>query len=186
MQTAAMSQRSALWRLRSACIPGYCERQMSPRLRSPLSKQRRRQRPERSYGYFFCMSGPNSATAGAAYARTRQRVIEDGDLVMIHANTCADGYWTDLTRTYIAGEPSERQRDIRAAIAEARTAGLRADPSRRNAVNRSTMRRDPLWSCMASAMHSSMPRAMEWGSPLQIPMAGHVSIPSRLMCSRRA
>jgi Xaa-Pro aminopeptidase len=81
---------------------------------------------ERSYGYFFCMSGPNSAKASAAFARTRQRVIEEGDLVMIHANTCADGYWTDLTRTYIAGEPSQRQRDMRTAICEARAAGLRS------------------------------------------------------------
>lgn len=81
---------------------------------------------ERSYGYFFCMSGPNSAKASAAYARTRQRVIQEGDLVMIHANTCADGYWTDLTRTYIAGQPSQRQRNMRAAICEARAAGLRA------------------------------------------------------------
>ena len=81
---------------------------------------------ERSYGYFFCMSGPNAAKASAAYARTRQRVVEEGDLVMIHANTCADGYWTDLTRTYIAGDPSERQRELRIAICEARAAGLRS------------------------------------------------------------
>ena len=27
---------------------------------------------ERSYGYFFCMSGPNSAKAAAAFARTRR------------------------------------------------------------------------------------------------------------------
>ena len=45
---------------------------------------------------------------------------------MIHANTCADGYWTDLTRTYVAGEPSQRQRDMRTAICEARAAGLRS------------------------------------------------------------
>ena len=81
---------------------------------------------QRSYGYFFCMSGPNSATADAAYARTRQRVVEQGDLVMIHANTCADGYWTDITRTYTAGEPSSRQQSIRAAITEARAAALKA------------------------------------------------------------
>jgi Xaa-Pro aminopeptidase len=79
---------------------------------------------ERSYGYFFCMSGPNSAKADAAYARTRQRLLQKGDLVMIHANTCADGYWTDLTRTYTVGEPSDRQHEIHAAICHARAAGL--------------------------------------------------------------
>jgi Xaa-Pro aminopeptidase len=44
---------------------------------------------------------------------------------MIHANTCADGYWTDITRTYIAGHSAPAQRDMRSVIGEARTAGLR-------------------------------------------------------------
>lgn len=81
---------------------------------------------QRSYGFFFCMSGPNSACASAAYARTRQRRIERDDLVMIHANTCADGYWTDITRTYTAGTPGKRQKAMRTAITEARDAALAA------------------------------------------------------------
>lgn len=81
---------------------------------------------QRSYGFFFCMSGPNSACASAAYARTRQRKIEAGDLVMIHANTCADGYWTDVTRTYTAGPPTDRQQSMRSAIDKARKAALNA------------------------------------------------------------
>jgi Xaa-Pro aminopeptidase len=81
---------------------------------------------QRGYGFFFCMSGPNSATASAAYARTRQRKIERGDLVMIHANTCADGYWTDITRTYTVGTPDTRQEAIRCAVTEARKAALAA------------------------------------------------------------
>jgi Xaa-Pro aminopeptidase len=84
------------------------------------------ERVQRSYGFFFCMSGPNSAKAAAAYARSRERKIEDGDLVMIHANTCADGYWTDITRTYTAGAPTDRQDAMRGAIREARNAALDA------------------------------------------------------------
>lgn len=80
----------------------------------------------RSYGFFFCMSGPNSALASAAYARTRERKIAAGDLVMIHANTCADGYWTDVTRTYTAENSSKQQEEMRSAINEARTAALRS------------------------------------------------------------
>jgi Xaa-Pro aminopeptidase len=80
---------------------------------------------QRSRGHYFCMSGPNSALAAGAYARTRQRVLEEGDLVMIHANTCADGYWTDISRTYIVGNPSERQQRIRNAVTQARDAALR-------------------------------------------------------------
>ncbi len=81
---------------------------------------------ERSYGFFYCMSGENSAEASAAFARTRRRVLQDGDLVLVHANTCADGYWTDITRTYTVGPPSERQAAIRRAIDEARAEALRA------------------------------------------------------------
>ncbi len=80
----------------------------------------------RFYGFFYCMSGPNSAQASGAYARTRQRTILDGDLVLVHANTCADGYWTDITRTFVAGAESKKQSEMRAAIAEARAAALHA------------------------------------------------------------
>jgi Xaa-Pro aminopeptidase len=80
---------------------------------------------QRSHGQYFCMSGPNSALAASAYARTRQRVLEEGDLVMVHANTCADGYWTDISRTYTVGAPSERQQKVRDAILKARDAALR-------------------------------------------------------------
>jgi Xaa-Pro aminopeptidase len=71
--------------------------------RSPIAA-----RMQRSYGFFYCMSGPNSASAAAAYARTRQRKVDANDLVMIHANTCGDGYWTDITRTWTAGKPTEK------------------------------------------------------------------------------
>lgn len=81
---------------------------------------------ERGDGYFFCMSGPNSTKAAGAFARTRQRVVESGDLVMIHANTVGDGLWTDITRTYTATEPSDLQLRMRGAIDEARSAALAA------------------------------------------------------------
>jgi len=81
---------------------------------------------DRSYGFFFCMSGPNSAKADAAYARTRQRTIENGDLVMIHCNSCGDGFWTDITRTYTAGNPDAKQEDMRSAIMVAHQAALAA------------------------------------------------------------
>lgn len=81
---------------------------------------------ERGNGYFFCMSGPNSAKAAGAYARTRRRILEEGDLVMIHANTVGDGFWTDITRTFVVGDASDQQKKMREAIEEARTAALQA------------------------------------------------------------
>ena len=105
---------------------GLRESEIAGALQSAFEQSEHAESLQRSYGYFFCMSGPNSAKASAAYARTRQRVIETGDLVMIHANTCADGYWTDITRTFTAGEVSARQKDMRLAIDEARQASLKA------------------------------------------------------------
>lgn len=111
----------------SRCIePGRRENDVAADAQTAFEKTHNADTVERSYGYYFCMSGPNSATAAAAYARTRRRVIEEGDLVMIHANTCADGYWTDVTRTYAAGVESSLQHEMRAAIDDARAAGLRS------------------------------------------------------------
>jgi Xaa-Pro aminopeptidase len=79
---------------------------------------------ERGHGRFFCMSGPNSVKAAGAFARTRRRVLQEGDVVMIHANTTGDGYWTDITRTYVVGTRNDQQERMFAAIAEARAAAL--------------------------------------------------------------
>jgi Xaa-Pro aminopeptidase/Xaa-Pro dipeptidase len=110
--------------VRDAIRPGAKETDVAAAAHAAFSTAPEAERLHRSYGYFFCMSGPNSAKAAAAYARTRQRVLQQGDLVMVHANTCADGYWTDLTRTYTVGEPGERPQQMRAAIGEARSAAL--------------------------------------------------------------
>lgn len=110
-----------------ACIrPGLREAEIAASVQAAFEATEKAKALERSYGYFYCMSGPNSAKASGAYARTRQRIVEEGDLVMIHANTCADGYWTDITRTYVAGKPTERHTSMRASIMEAREAALGA------------------------------------------------------------
>lgn len=106
--------------------PGQREVDVAASIQAAFEKSSASASSLRTYGFFYCMSGPNAARASAAYARTRQRRIEEGDLVMIHANTCADGYWSDLTRTYTAGVPSTRQQEIRAAIESARAAALHA------------------------------------------------------------
>jgi Xaa-Pro aminopeptidase len=101
---------------------------------------------ERGFGRFFCMSGPNSTKAAGAYARTRTRVLEEGDLVMIHANTTGDGIWTDLTRTFTVGQPTAEHIRMRSAIEEARSAALSevrpgAAASQVDAAARSTLAR---------------------------------------------
>ncbi len=81
---------------------------------------------ERADGFTFCMSGPNSAKAHGAYARSRSRALAAGDLVLVHCNSYADGYWTDITRTYCLGTPDGHQQAIYEAVFEARRAALEA------------------------------------------------------------
>ena len=80
----------------------------------------------RADGFAWCMSGRNSAQASAAYARSRDSHLARHDFVLIHANSHADGYWTDITRTYVLGAAEERQLKLYEAIFSARAAALAA------------------------------------------------------------
>ena len=80
----------------------------------------------RADGFVFCMSGPNSAEAYAAYQRSRLGKIGRGDLVLIHCNSYVDGYWTDITRTFSVGAPDVRKQRMYEAIFAARQAALAA------------------------------------------------------------
>lgn len=79
---------------------------------------------QRAIRHFYCMSGLNSVQAAAAFQRSRTRVLLEGDLCLIHCNSSADGYWTDITRTYVLGEPCEARRRQLRAIFDARFAAL--------------------------------------------------------------
>ena len=80
----------------------------------------------RADGFAWCMSGANSALAAGAYARSRTKRIDRGDLALVHMNSYADGYWTDVTRTYSIGKPDDRRQPMYEAIFEARQAALDA------------------------------------------------------------
>ena len=74
----------------------------------------------RGIGYkdaIFAMGWPQIAsgdlTGGWWYYRpTTQRRIRQGELAFCEAAVCLDGYWTDLTRTFVVGRPSDRQREL--------------------------------------------------------------------------
>jgi Xaa-Pro dipeptidase len=80
----------------------------------------------RADGFVFCMSGPNSAAAYAAYQRSQAREIESGDLVLIHCNSYLNGYWTDITRTFCVAPVDEQKRRMYEAIFATRQAALTA------------------------------------------------------------
>lgn len=80
----------------------------------------------RADGFTFCMAGPHAADASAAYQLSRDAPISSDALVLVHCNSYADGYWTDITRTYCLGDPDARKRELYDAVFCARDAALRA------------------------------------------------------------
>ena len=106
--------------------PGLPETQAASLFRSSLNLPLEDDSVERADGFAFCMSGANSARAYGAYARSTSKQLCAGELVLVHCNSYADGYWTDITRTYCLGEPDERQRAMYEAVLAARDAALAA------------------------------------------------------------
>jgi Xaa-Pro aminopeptidase len=71
----------------------------------------------RARGYAFVMSGPvNAANAWLPANFSTERCLEAGDLVLVEFNGHADGYWADLSRTFVVGEPDERQKQLAASV----------------------------------------------------------------------
>lgn len=75
---------------------------------------------KRARGFAFVVSGPSSGGvyAWGPYNISTDRVLERGDLVLIELDAYADGYWSDITRTFVVGVPDEKQQDIMAVVVE--------------------------------------------------------------------
>lgn len=105
--------------------PGIRETDIASAFRTAFDNaSARASKVRRAIGHFFCMSGLNSFEAAAAFQRTRTRVLLEGDVCLIHCNSNAHGYWTDITRTYAVGEPGEARRRQLRALFDARFAAL--------------------------------------------------------------
>lgn len=68
-------------------------------------------------------SGPNSASP---HHEPGDRVIADGDVVVLDFGGALDGYYSDITRTVVVGEPGERHREIHAIVHAAQQAAFEA------------------------------------------------------------
>ncbi|NIR42539.1 MAG: aminopeptidase P family protein [Gemmatimonadetes bacterium] len=69
------------------------------------------------------VSGPRTALP---HASTGSRGLASGDLLLIDFGACWNGYSSDLTRTFVLGDPDDRQREVYAAVLEAQDAACRA------------------------------------------------------------
>ena len=112
----------------------------------------------RSAGFVYCMSGPNAAKADAAFQLSRARRIQAGDLVLVHCNSHYGGYWTDLTRTYCMGEPTQYQRALYQTVLDATEAALEAVKPGAEARHVETARHAALWRRRVSVRNSNTPR----------------------------
>jgi Xaa-Pro aminopeptidase len=125
IRAACQVAREAFERGFTQLRPGLSEAEIAHLFEGPLSIEGLRlPATARAGGFVFCMSGANSAEAGSAYARTRARQVQRGDLVLVHCNSYIDGHWTDITRTYCLGPVNEKQAKMYAAVLAARAAAL--------------------------------------------------------------
>ena len=68
-------------------------------------------------------SGPNGASP---HHHPGDRVIEEEDLVVCDFGGRLNGYYSDSTRTFVVGEPSEEQREVHEVVLAANEAGRAA------------------------------------------------------------
>ena len=64
-------------------------------------------------------SGENSALP---HAQPTERIIRNGDLVIIDVGAVVEGYRSDMTRTFVIGNPSDQQQECLAVVREAQEA----------------------------------------------------------------
>ncbi|MEU0738772.1 aminopeptidase P family protein [Streptomyces sp. NPDC006134] len=68
-------------------------------------------------------SGPNGANP---HHEAGDRVIRDGDMVVLDFGGLRDGYGSDTSRTVHVGEPTDEERRVHGIVREAQEAGFRA------------------------------------------------------------
>jgi Xaa-Pro aminopeptidase len=78
---------------------------------------------DRSYETIVA-SGPDNAAR--PHHEVGRRTIVEGDTVIIDVGALVDGYHSDMTRSYVIGEPTHEQREIYRLVEVAHAAGIAA------------------------------------------------------------
>ncbi len=78
---------------------------------------------DRSYETIVA-SGPDHAAR--PHHEVGRRTIGEGDTVIIDVGALVDGYHSDMTRSYVIGEPTTEQREIYALVEASHAAGIAA------------------------------------------------------------
>ncbi len=105
---------------------GRTEAEIAAEVEATIQRQGHGYRDSRvARAYAMVWSGPDTSVGWWAF-RSRNRVVEPNDLVMIELATVVDGYWSDHTRTVVAGKPTDLQREAFTAVRGAQQAALNA------------------------------------------------------------
>ena len=71
----------------------------------------------------ICASGPNAALP---HARPTNRRVGAGDLVIVDFGAVVDGYHSDMTRSFVIGDPSDEAASLLTAVGASQELGVRA------------------------------------------------------------
>ncbi|WP_406230498.1 M24 family metallopeptidase [Nocardia sp. NBC_01009] len=77
-------------------------------------------------GYAFVMSGPQTSQCHLDYEFSSTRRMRTGEHVLMELAVVADGYWQDLSRVFVIGEPTDQQRLLHQTAEAAFQAAARA------------------------------------------------------------
>jgi Xaa-Pro aminopeptidase len=111
---------------KEASVPGATEIEVSAAVEHAIMVQGNGYNGARwAHGFCTIFSGPELGE-GWKYWRARTRRIEPGDVVMLELGTVADGYWSDHTRTVVAGTATSQLAAAYAAMRDAARAGFAA------------------------------------------------------------
>lgn len=119
-QKAAQVCERSLEDVVSSLSPGETERQICNRLMSAILKNGGESIPIEP----AVLSGPNSSSP---HGRASDRRVEPGDILLIDFVTTVNGYFADITRTFVVSEkPSSKLQAVYSAVKAANEAGCAA------------------------------------------------------------
>jgi Xaa-Pro dipeptidase len=120
LRRAIQAAEKALEEVVSGVSPGMTEREICSQLTSAMLLGGGETVPLEP----LVLSGPKSAMP---HGRTGERRVEAGDILLIDFVTTVDGYYSDITRTFVMGQqPDDRLREVYAAVRAANEAGRAA------------------------------------------------------------
>jgi Xaa-Pro aminopeptidase len=109
-----------------ACFEDICRARFSGRRESDVASDLAallKQHGHASVEFTIVGSGPNGANP---HHEMSERLIEDGDMVVLDFGGLIDGYGSDITRTVHVGEPTAEEREVYETVERAQQAGFEA------------------------------------------------------------